>query len=108
MEYLKSVSLLTDICVRVETHLTLVVDFFTVGIPAGLLKDMEKWGDHLNRFLNEREPIFLMIQLRKKLRNICTEKFSERTAALIFFYIFFLGNRKKNFFMRTAVNVFCK
>ena len=47
----------------------------SVGIPAGLLKDVKEWGDQFNRFLNKRQQIFLMIKLRKKyLGNICTEK----------------------------------
>ena len=46
----------------------------SVGIPAGLLKDVKKWGDQLNRSLNKQQQIYLMIQLREKyLGNICTK-----------------------------------
>ena len=51
----------------------------SVGIPAGLLKDVKKWGDQLNRLLSKQQQIFLMIQLRTNIWKI----FAHRTAARI-------------------------
>ena len=83
----------------------------SVGIPAGLLKDVKKWEDQLKRLLNKKPQIFLMIQLRKSIWEI----FAQRTAARRFFLFssFFLSTisllNTPNFrILRPAVHVFCK
>ena len=59
----------------------------SVGFPAGLLKDVKKGEDQLNRLLDKQQQIFLMMKLRKKyLGNICTQNGCSDKKIIFYFF----------------------